>query len=165
MSNELEIEIEGLAFEMVKKTYPDELKEEFELHIKSAYSAPEYFEILLHLSELIFAIGSGVLANIAFKNIVPSDQATKKDIQSLVSRYESTIEELRGRLEEQQLVKLDPLTNESKFEFKDCTSIEDDEISLCVYHEKMLAELKENDHEIIFAVNEAIEQLNARNQE
>ncbi len=160
MSNQIEEKIDNLAFEMVQKTYPHQLKEKFELHINASHSALEYYAVLIELSKLTLAIGASVLANMVYKNITPSDHATKEDIQSLVNDYESTIEKLREKLEEEEVVLINPITGECKLDFKDCSSIEEDDVSLCIYHEKMLIELKGKDPEIVFAVNEAIEQLN-----
>jgi hypothetical protein len=162
MSNQIERNLHNVAFEMVEKTFPHQLKEEFDLHVNASYTAQEYYEILIELSNLILAIGVGVLGNMIYKNITPSDHATKEDIQSLINDYEATIENLREKLEEEEVVPINPETGEYKLEFKDCTSIEDNDVSLCIYHEKMLVDLKEKDPRIVFSVNEAIEQLNNR---
>ncbi|USD48698.1 hypothetical protein J4N37_08575 [Vibrio sp. SCSIO 43153] len=143
-----------------------ELKKTYKEHMNSEYSAYEYTIILQELSGLLYNVGVGVLSAIVYSKISSEEQpVTKSDIQNLINKYEEKLEYLREHLEDREgseILMSSEAGQKVPFEFEESTSIDDETLAECEFHERMSKSLKENDPEIIFEIEKALKDLSAR---
>lgn len=144
--------IELAAFNMVQQAYPRHLRESYKLHMTVAYSAPPYVYVLQELAGILSAIGVGVLSNMVYERVKQQKDLGKDEIMALVKQYKEGIDELHKCVRE----------------FKEGTprrplcEIDQESLDEIQFHEEIKMKLLENDPEVIFEVDKALEQLKKR---
>ena len=153
-----------VVYQMVKKSFPQDIAYVFDDHMNSQYDAYEYVYVLQELSGLLYDIGFAIVSGgIVHKLFSDKHQVSKEDVERLVEKYEDTIEKLRVKLEEleSKSMGITVCDDESrKSDFSDFAVICDETLSECEFHESMARSLRENSPEVVFEVNKALAELN-----